>query len=76
MRITIDIRQKTSLAKLALVCRLHAGAKDTVAEHNAGRSFFRDLKESFDDAELVPLAPDHFEIRFSSEAVRRGRRHA
>ena len=76
MRITIDIRQKTSLAKLALVCRLQRGCRDTVAEHNAGLSFFRDLKESFEGSELVPLAPDHFEIRFSSEAVRRGRRHA
>lgn len=76
MRITIDIRQKTSLAKLALVCRLHKGVKDSTAEHNAGLSFFRDLKESFDGSELVAFTPDHFEIRYGAEAVRRGRRHA
>lgn len=74
MRITIDIRQKTSLGKLALVCRLQRGSRDTVAEHNAGHSFFRDLKASFEGSELVPIAPDHFEIRYSAEAVRRGRK--
>lgn len=74
MRITIDIRQRTSLGKLALVCRLQKGAKDSTAEHNAGLSFFRDLKESFEGSELVEHAPAHFEIRYSAEAVRRGRR--
>lgn len=73
MRITIDIRQRTSLSKLALVCRMQRGSKDSVAEHNAGLGFFRDLQESFDGSELVAIAPDHFEIRYSSEAVRRGR---
>jgi len=74
MRITIDPRQRTQMGPLRLVCRLHAGSRDTVAEHNVGHAFFRDLRASFEDTEILDLGPDHFEIRYSAEAVRRGRK--
>ena len=73
MRITIDPRQRTQMGKLRLICRLHRGSRDTVAEHNAGLALFRDLRESFEHAAVTDLGPDHFEAGYDAAAVRRAR---